>query len=201
MQIKIFWMKVACISSSLTTETRQFKGWRATCTHCRRCGFIISCGKIHLHDKTHRAARYAVRESHFCRDNLLWAQNKSLSWHSVALFVLPSTAQSRRPHTQLLWRRFLYPFSFPDLHKYLWDIEGLVLRLFLLVSALEKMKPFCGCCVVRDSDRFITSLLILNCDSSTTLYVFSINLCLCKRFLPAALCCLCFDSPARNQRR
>lgn len=68
--------------------------------------------------------------------------------------------------------------------------------------AFEKMKLFCGYCVVRDSDRFITSLLVLyeNCDSFKTLFVFSINLCLCKR-LPAALCCLCFDSKARNQRR
>lgn len=66
-----------------------------------------------------------------------------------------------------------------------------------------------------DSDRFITSFLIQKCDSFTSLYVFlitshlpsfypfllSLPLCKCASCLPAALCCLCFDFQARNQRK
>lgn len=120
---------------------------------------------------------------------------KVLQRHSVVCFALPLS-----PHTQLLWK----PLKFLALSINIYEIlRGLVsLSHFAsLVSAFEKTKPICGCCVVRDSDRFITSLLLQKCDRSTMLYVFPINLCLCKRFLPAALCCLCFDSLARNPRR
>lgn len=137
------------------------------------------------------------------RDNILW-------WKAFLRLLLFSSHLLSCPvpwHSLPNYYESLSLWPFYHLHTYLWDVVGLVLHL------LTSPRPFCGCsgsvgCEARfwqvynilfntEMRQFHVVIRLLDNLTSPPLILSH-----CKhRFLLTALCYLCFDSRARNQRR